>query len=175
VAASPLARTLGAPLDRAGRVKVEPTLTVPGHEDVFVIGDLASLVQDGKPVPGVAPAAMQMGRHVGRSILRRLKGQPLEPFRYHDRGSFAVIGRGSAVGLLFNKYRLKGKPAWWMWLGVHITFLIGFRNKVAVMLDWAYTYFTKRRDVRLITGLHANRLPPLQPRTPPEHEPAHVH
>jgi NADH dehydrogenase len=167
VAASPLARTLGVPLDRAGRVKVEPTLTVPGHEDAFVIGDLASLVQDGKPVPGVAPAAMQMGRYVGQAILRRLKGQPLEPFRYHDRGSFAVIGRGSAVGLFFNKYRVKGRPAWLMWLGIHITFLIGFRNKVAVMFDWAYTYLTKRRDVRLITGLHANRLPALHPRALP--------
>jgi NADH dehydrogenase len=154
-------------------VKVEPTLTVPGHEDVFVIGDLASLVQDGKPVPGVAPAAMEMGRYVGRSILRRLKGKPLEPFRYQDRGTFAVIGRGSAVGVLFNKYRLAGRPAWLLWLGVHITFLIGFRNKVSVLLQWAFTYFTKRRDVRLITGLHANRLPPMQPW--PEQEPVHVH
>ncbi len=169
---------------------VEPTLTVPGYEDVFVIGDLASLKQaDGRPVPGVAPAAMQMGRYVGQAILRRLKGQPLEPFRYHDKGSFAVIGRGSAVGMIANKYRLKGMVAWWMWLGIHITFLIGFRNKVAVMLDWAYTYFTKKRDVRLITGLHANRLPSIQSRTlpgvsearaheveaSPEHEPVHVH
>ncbi len=187
VAASPLARSLGVPLDRAGRVKVEPTLTVPGHDNVFVVGDLASFVQDGKPVPGVAPAAMQMGRHVARSIRRRLEGKPVEAFRYHDRGSFAVIGRGSAVGLLANKYRLKGRLAWNLWLGIHITFLIGFRNKLAVLVDWAYTYFTKRRDVRLITGLHANKLPPIHRETLPgvngerierleqEHEPAHVH
>lgn len=185
VAASPLARSLGVPLDKAGRVKVEPTLTIPGHDNVFVIGDLASLVQDGKPVPGVAPAAMQMGKHVARNIRRQLAGKPLEAFRYHDRGTFAVIGRGSAVGLLYNKYRLKGRPAWMLWLGIHITFLIGFRNKVAVMLDWAYTYFTKKRDVRLITGLHANRLPPIHSDTLPgvtpervgeaEHEPAHLH
>ena len=191
VAASPLARTLGVPLDRAGRVKVEPTLTVPGHPEVFVIGDLASLVQDGKPVPGIAPAAMQMGRHVARNLRRRLEGLPLEPFRYHDKGSFAVIGRGAAIGMLFDKVRLSGKLAWWMWAGIHITFLIGFRNKLAVMLDWAYTYFTKRRDVRLITGLHSNRLPPIhsaslpgvsaeraaetRPVLPSESEPVHVH
>jgi NADH:quinone reductase (non-electrogenic) len=193
VAASPLARTLGVPLDKAGRVKVEPTLTVPGHDDVFVIGDLASLLQDGKPVPGIAPAAMQMGRHVAKSIRRKVEGLPLEPFRYHDKGSFAVIGRGSAIGMLYDKVRLKGRLAWWMWLGIHITFLIGFRNKLAVMVDWAYSYFTKRRDVRLITGLHANRLPRIQSRSLPgvtgeraaeaeagrvpahEAEPVHVH
>ncbi len=187
VAASPLARTLGVPLDKAGRVKVEPTLTIPGHEDVFVIGDLASVMQDGKPVPGIAPAAMQMGRHVARNIRHRLAGRPLEPFRYHDKGSFAVIGRGSAIGMLFDKVRLSGRTAWLMWLGIHITFLIGFRNKVAVMFDWAYTYFTKRRDVRLITGLHANRLPPIRPDSLPgvreadaglarhEPEPSHLH
>ena len=187
VAASPLARSLGVPLDRAGRVKVEPTLTVPGHDNVFVIGDLASLIQDGRPVPGVAPAAMQMGKHVARSIRRQLEGKPLESFRYHDRGTFAVIGRNSAVGLLFDQYRLKGRPAWMLWLGIHIAFLIGFRNKVAVLLDWAYTYFTKKRDVRLITGLHANKLPrihsDMRPGVPQEraarmeqeHEPAHLH
>ncbi len=187
VAASPLARSLGVPLDRAGRVKVEPTLTVPGHDNVFVIGDLASLMQEGRPVPGVAPAAMQMGQYVAKCIRRRLEGKPVEAFRYHDRGTFAVIGRGSAVGLLFNKYRLKGRTAWGMWLGIHIAFLIGFRNKMAVLLDWAYTYATKKRDVRLITGLHANKLPPIHSATLPgvtperaarmeqAHEPAHVH
>ncbi|KFA89050.1 NAD(P)/FAD-dependent oxidoreductase [Archangium violaceum] len=175
VAASPVAGTLGVPLDKAGRVKVEPPLNIPGHEDVFVIGDLASLVQDGKPVPGIAPAAMQMGRHVAKNIRHRLAGRPLEPFRYHDKGSFAVIGRGSAIGVLYDKVRLSGRPAWAMWLGIHITFLVGFRNKVAVMLEWAYTYLTKRRDVRLITGLHANKLPPIQaarlPATTCEHAP----
>ncbi|WNG41125.1 NAD(P)/FAD-dependent oxidoreductase [Archangium violaceum] len=192
VAASPLARTLGVPLDRAGRVKVESTLNVPGHEDVFVIGDLASMLQDGKPVPGIAPAAMQMGKHVAKNIRRKLEGQPLEPFRYHDKGSFAVIGRGSAIGVLYDKVRLSGRPAWLMWLGIHITFLIGFRNKLAVMFDWAYTYLTKRRDVRLITGLHANRLPRIRATSLPgiseepaaeaeiepvrrEPEPSHIH
>jgi NADH dehydrogenase len=173
VAASPLARTLGVALDRAGRVKVEATLNVPGHEDVFVIGDLAALLQDGKPVPNVAPAAMQMGRHVAKNIRRQREGLPLEPFRYQDRGSFAVIGRGSAIGVMFDKVRLRGRPAWFTWLGIHIAFLIGFRNRVAVMLHWAFTYFTKRRDVRLITGLHAQRLPPIHSET--LHEPAHVH
>ncbi|MFL5353458.1 NAD(P)/FAD-dependent oxidoreductase [Archangium sp.] len=167
VAASPLARTLGVPLDKAGRVKVEPTLTVPGHEDVFVIGDLASVVQDGKPVPGIAPAAMQMGRYVAKNIRRKVEGQPLEPFRYHDKGSFAVIGRGSAIGVLYGKVRVSGRPAWLMWLGIHITFLVGFRNKLSVMVGWAYTYLTKRRDVRLITGLHANRLPRIQSKSLP--------
>jgi NADH dehydrogenase len=173
VAASPLARTLGVALDRAGRVKVEATLNVPGHDDVFVIGDLAALLQDGKPVPNVAPAAMQMGRHVAKNIRRQREGLPLEPFRYQDRGSFAVIGRGSAIGVMFDKVRLRGRPAWFTWLGIHIAFLIGFRNRVAVMLHWAFTYFTKRRDVRLITGLHAQRLPPIHSET--LHEPAHVH
>ncbi|WP_414639270.1 NAD(P)/FAD-dependent oxidoreductase [Archangium sp.] len=191
VAASPLARTLGVPLDKAGRVKVETTLAIPGHENAFVIGDLASLVQDGKPVPGIAPAAMQMGRHVAKNIRHQLAGRPLESFRYHDKGSFAVIGCGSAIGVLFDKVRLSGRPAWLMWLGIHITFLIGFRNKVAVMLEWAYTFLTQRRDVRLITGLHANRLPPIRSASLPggsearpeearmalEHgsEPVHVH
>ncbi|HEX5754487.1 MAG TPA: NAD(P)/FAD-dependent oxidoreductase [Archangium sp.] len=175
VAASPVGRTLGVPVDKAGRVKVEPPLNIPGHEEVFVIGDLASLVQDGKPVPGIAPAAMQMGRHVAKNIRYRLAGRPLEPFRYRDKGSFAVIGRGSAIGVLYDKIRLSGKPAWLMWLGIHITFLVGFRNKLAVMLDWAYTYLTRRRDVRLITGLHANKLPAIQPERLPatsgEHAP----
>src|SRR5262245_21473234 len=124
VAASPLARTLGAPLDRAGRVLVTPKLTVPGHDEVFVIGDLAAVVQDGQPVPGVAPAAIQMGRHVGRSIRRALAGRPLEPFRYWDKGSFATIGRGKAVGETFGGLKLWGFPAWIAWLAIHIFFLI---------------------------------------------------
>ncbi|WP_075006522.1 NAD(P)/FAD-dependent oxidoreductase [Stigmatella aurantiaca] len=170
VAASPLARTLGVPLDRAGRVKVEPTLHVPGHEDVFVIGDLASLLQDGKPVPGIAPAAMQMGKHVAKNIRLRLEGKPMEPFHYVDKGSFAVIGRGSAIGVLFDKVRVRGFLAWSMWLGIHLTFLVGFRNKAVVLVQWAYTYLTRRRDVRLITGLHPQKLPSMQrtlPTVPP--------
>ncbi|MGZ3461216.1 MAG: NAD(P)/FAD-dependent oxidoreductase, partial [Archangium sp.] len=186
VAASPLMRSLGVPLDKSGRVKVTPTLTLPGQEDVFVIGDVASLVQDGKPVPGIAPAAMQMGRYVARNIRRQLEGRPVEPFRYHDKGSFSVIGRGYAVGTLFDKLRLSGTLAWMMWAGVHITYLIGFRNRMAVLLNWAYTFLTSGRDVRLITGQYSEQLPPIGSglavsgeaeagRERPEAEPVHVH
>jgi len=152
VAASPLARTLGAPLDRAGRVLVTPKLTLPGHDEVFVIGDLAAVAQDGQAVPGVAPAAIQMGRHVGRSIRRAVAGQPLEPFRYWDKGSFATIGRGKAVGETFGGLKLSGFPAWIAWLAIHIFFLIGFRSRALVIFQWAYSYVTFRRGARLITG-----------------------
>ena len=158
VAASPLARTLGAPLDRAGRVLVRPPLTIPGHDEVFVIGDLAAVEQDGKPVPGVAPAAIQMGRHVASSIRRTLAGQPLEPFRYRDKGSFATIGRGKAVGDTFGGLRLWGLPAWIAWLAIHIFFLVGFRSRVLVIFQWAYSYVTFRRGARLITGAPAPHL-----------------
>jgi NADH:quinone reductase (non-electrogenic) len=159
VAASPLARTLGAPLDRAGRVVVDATLAVPGRDDVFVIGDLAAVEQDGKPVPGVAPAAIQMGRYVARNILRTLAGQPRQLFRYRDKGSFATIGRGKAVGETLGGLRLWGFPAWIAWLAIHIFFLIGFRNRVLVIFQWAYSYVTFRRGARLITGALPPRLP----------------
>ncbi|HZH02558.1 MAG TPA: NAD(P)/FAD-dependent oxidoreductase, partial [Myxococcaceae bacterium] len=152
VAASPLAKTLNVPLDRAGRVKVTPNLTVPGHDNVFVVGDLAALEQDGALVPGVAPAAMQEGKHVAKNIRLALKGQPMKPFRYWDRGTFAVIGRGAAVGIMFRKFWLWGHLAWLSWLAIHIVFLIGFRNRVAVLFNWAYSYLTFRRGARLITG-----------------------
>jgi len=152
VAASPLARALGAPLDRAGRVLVTSNLTIPGHDEVFVIGDLAAVEQNGKPVPGVAPAAIQMGRHVAQSIRRVLAGQAPEPFRYWDKGSFATIGRGKAVGETFGGLRLWGLPAWIAWLAIHIFFLIGFRSRVLVIFQWAYSYVTFRRGARLITG-----------------------
>jgi NADH dehydrogenase len=152
VAASPLARTLGVSLDRAGRVLVGPTLTIPGRDDVFVIGDLAAVEQDGKPVPGVAPAAIQMGRHVARNIRLALAGRPGRPFRYRHKGSFATIGRGKAVGELVGGLRLSGFPAWVAWLAIHIVFLIGFRNRVLVIFQWAYSYVTFRRGARLITG-----------------------
>ena len=165
VAASPLAKTLGAPLDKAGRVKVTPRLNVPGHEDIFVVGDLAAVVQDGKPVPGIAPAAMQMGQYVAKAIQAKVAGRLSEPFHYVDKGSFAVIGRGSAIGTLFNKVRLSGRPAWVMWLGIHLAFLVGFGNRVSVLGSWAYTYLTRKREVRLITGRHGKELPRLQPST----------
>jgi NADH dehydrogenase len=152
VAASPLARTVGAPLDRAGRVLVTSNLTIHGHDEVFVIGDLAAVEQNGKPVPGVAPAAIQMGRHVAQSIRRVLAGQAPEPFRYWDKGSFATIGRGKAVGETFGGLRLWGLPAWIAWLAIHIFFLIGFRSRVLVIFQWAYSYVTFRRGARLITG-----------------------
>ena len=152
VAASPLARSLGAPLDRAGRVLVTPELTVPGRNEIFVIGDLASLQQDGKPLPGVAPVAMQAGRHTAENLKRAIRGEPLLPFRYHDKGSLAVIGRGAGVAA-FPKSNWSGAIAWWAWLLVHIFYLIGFRNRVLVLLQWAWAYLTWQRGARLITGV----------------------
>ena len=158
VQASPLARTLGVPLDRAGRVLVRPDLTVPGHDEVFVIGDLAALEQDGQPIPGVSPAAMQEARHTADNIRRKLAGEAMTPFRYVDKGSFATIGRGAAVGSLYGRIKLSGFSAWLAWLGIHIFFLIGFRNRFAVMFNWAYSYLTFRRGARLITGPTPERL-----------------
>jgi NADH dehydrogenase len=151
VAASALARSLGVPLDRAGRVIVRPDLTLPGDDDVYVIGDLAALEQDGRLVPGVCPAAIQQGRHAAANVLRRARGEPNAPFRYRDKGSFATIGRGAAVGEM-GALRLAGFSAWIAWLAIHIFFLIGFRNRLLVMFQWAYSYLTFRRGVRLITG-----------------------
>ena len=154
VAASPVGRMLGVRLDKAGRVQIRDDLSVPGHPEVFVIGDLAHLEQpDGKPVPGVAPAAKQMGNYVGAALQMRLRGsdgQPA-PFRYHDAGSLATIGRMSAVAQ-FGKLKLSGAPAWIIWLLAHIYFLIGFRNRLAVMLDWAWAYWTHQRQARIVAG-----------------------
>jgi NADH dehydrogenase len=158
VTASPLARSLGVPLDRAGRVRVTPTLTVPNRDDVFVIGDLAAFEQDGSMIPGVSPVAIQEGRHTAMNIERAIAGRPLLPFRYVDKGSFAVIGRGAAVGQIGKRLRVSGPLAWVAWLLIHIFYLIGFRNRLAVLLGWAYSYLTFRRAVRLITG---DPLPPL--------------
>ena len=147
VQASPLARTLGAPLDRAGRVLVEPDLSVPGHPEVFVIGDLAAV----EKVPGVAPAAIQEGTHTAKNIERMIAGQPSLPFRYHDKGSLATIGRAAGVAD-FGRIKLSGFLAWAAWLSVHIFFLIGFRNRILVILQWAWAYVTFQRGARLITG-----------------------
>ncbi len=152
VAASPVARSMGAELDRAGRVKVAPELTLPGRQDVFIIGDLAHFVQDGNPIPGVAPAAMQQGKHAANNIRRHLAGQSMAPFHYWDRGTYAVIGRGKAVGVAFQRIESSGFSAWMAWLGIHILFLIGFRSKLAVLLDWAYSFLAFKRSARLITG-----------------------
>lgn len=151
VAASKVARSLGVELDRQGRVKVTPFLTVPGRSEVFVVGDLAHVEQEGKPVPGLAPAAMQMGKAAAANVLRQLHGRPMKPFSYWDRGMFAVIGRGAAVGMAFRRFKLSGFLAWASWLFIHLLFLIGFRNRIAVLFNWAYSYLTFRRAVRLIT------------------------
>jgi len=151
VEASPLAQSLNVPLDRAGRVLVRPDLTVPGASEVYVIGDLAAFKQDGKPVPGVAPAAIQEGRHAAASILRSLRGEPPAPFRYRDRGLLATIGRAAAVAER-GSVRFSGPFAWLLWLLVHILWLIGFRNRFLVLSGWAWTYVRYERGARLITG-----------------------
>ncbi len=151
VAASPIAKSLGVPLDRAGRVIAEPTLAVPGVAGVFVAGDICALAQDGKPLAGVAQVAMQEGRHAAHNILRAIGGEPLVPFRYRDYGTMAVIGRGSAVADV-NGVKASGFLAWLVWLFLHIFWLIGFRNRLAVMSEWGWAYVTFQRRVRLITG-----------------------
>jgi len=151
VAAAPLTRTLGVPLDRAGRVLVERDLSIPGHPEAFAIGDLCALTgDDGHPLPGLAPVALQQGRAAARNVLHRLAGEPTEPFRYHDRGSMATIGRAAAVAVV-GRFRLSGLIAWLAWLFVHIAFLIGFRNRFLVLFQWAWAYITWQRGARLIT------------------------
>ena len=149
IKASRLGALLGAPLDRAGRVRVEPDLSVPGHPEIFVAGDLASLTIDGVPVPGLAPAAKQMGHHVARALRTRLVGQSAASFRYRHFGSLATIGRLSAVVEMWG-LRLSGAGAWLLWLWAHIFFLIGFRNRLVVLLDWAWAYFTYQRSARIV-------------------------
>jgi NADH:ubiquinone reductase (H+-translocating) len=152
VAASPLGQTLGVPIDRAGRVLINPDLTIPGHPEVFVIGDLASLAgPNGRPLPGVAQVAMQMGAHASRNIMRAVDGQPLRAFVYRDYADMATIGRASAVAD-FHWMQLTGLIGWLAWLFVHIFNLIGFRNRLVVMVQWAWAYFTYQRAIRLITG-----------------------
>jgi NADH dehydrogenase len=152
VRASPLAVTVGAPLDRVGRVLVEPDLSIPGDANVFAIGDVAAFLhQTGAPLPGVAPVAIQQGRHVAENVRRDVAGKPRRPFHYRDRGSLAVIGRARAVAQ-FGRLKLTGFLAWLAWSFVHILFLIGFRNRALVLFEWAWAYFTYQRGARLITG-----------------------
>jgi NADH dehydrogenase len=151
VQGSPLAASLGAELDRAGRVRVTSELSVPGRPELFVVGDLASVQQDGQGVPGVAPAAMQMGAHAAINVARALRGEPLLPFRYRDKGSLATVGRRRAVAVI-GALRLSGFVAWLAWLGIHIFFLIGFRNRLIVLFNWAWAYLTYDRGARLIVG-----------------------
>ena len=151
VAASPLGKQLGAEIDRAGRVRVSPDLSLPAHPEIFVAGDLASLEQDGKPVPGVAPAAKQMGAQAARNILARIAGRTTAPFHYTDFGALATIGRHSAIAQLPN-LRFSGALAWWFWLVLHVYFLIGFRSRLIVLINWAWAYFTYARGARIILG-----------------------
>jgi NADH dehydrogenase len=152
VQASPLGKSLGAPLDPLGRVLVEPDLSVPGHPEVFVIGDLARLEDEaGAPLPGVAPVAMQQGRYVARTILRELRGKPRKPFRYRDRGQLATIGRRKALCDL-GRIRFGGFAAWLAWLVVHIYFLVGFKNRFFVVCQWAWSYLSFRRGARIIVA-----------------------
>jgi len=165
VAASPLARMLGtatgAAVDRAGRVAVSPDLSLPGHPEISVVGDMAAALshvpgQDAKPVPGVSPGAKQMGRAAAANILRRIGGKPTEPFRYADYGNLATVGRRAAVVDLaapWGPLRFSGTGAWLFWLFAHIYFLIGFRNRVGVLFDWATAYFQFQRPARIITGV----------------------
>ncbi len=152
VAASPLGKALGTPVDRAGRVLVDPDLSIPGHPEVFVIGDLAALKdENGKMLPGVAPVAIQQGKFVARTIRRDLAHKPRENFHYWDKGSLATIGRAAAIAQ-FGKIHISGFIAWLSWLFIHIFFLIGFRNRLLVFIQWAWSYVTYERGARLITG-----------------------
>ncbi|MEP6788398.1 MAG: FAD-dependent oxidoreductase, partial [Acidobacteriota bacterium] len=152
VAASPLGKQLGVETDKAGRVFVEPDLTLPGFKNIFVIGDMATLKQkNGEPVPGVSPAAMQMGTNAAENILRDIRDEPREDFEYWDKGTMATIGRSKAI-VQISKLHFKGLIAWLMWLFLHVFFLIGFRNRFAVMFEWFWAYLTRERSARLITG-----------------------
>jgi NADH dehydrogenase len=157
-AASPVGRFLGSPTDRAGRVQVEPDLSIPGHPELFVIGDLAAATMDGKPVPAVAPAAMQMGTRAAHNILRTLQGRERKPFRYRNKGDLATIGRHRAIAD-FGRFTVTGSLAWWFWLFLHILYLAGFRNRLSVLVEWGYSYVTYGRGARLITGTTPSATP----------------
>ena len=152
VAASPLGRSLGVPVDRVGRVMVNRDLTIPGASEVYVIGDLAHFEQDGRPLPGVAQVAMQQGEHAVENILRRFGNQPLRDFRYADLGNLATVGRHSAIADFGGRWKFAGALAWWLWLFIHVLKLTGFRNRLAVLIQWAWAYLTHQRGIRLITG-----------------------
>lgn len=155
---SSLGQFLGAPLDRAGRINVSPDLSVPGHPNIFVVGDLATVMHDGKQVPGVGPAAIQEGKAAAKNILRDLHRQPRKDFHYFNKGDLAVIGRSRAIADL-GWITFTGRLAWFFWLFVHIMYLVGFRNRVVVFIDWAYSYFTYQPGVRLITDVERYKPP----------------
>ena len=156
--ASPLGKFLGAPLDNAGRVKVNEDLSVPGHPEIFAIGDLATLAQEGRTVPWVCPAANQEGAFVAKSIIRDTRHQPRKKFHYFNKGDLATIGRSRAIAD-FGKVKVTGWPAWVLWLFVHIMYLVGFRNRVVVLYEWAYSYFTNQAGIRLITDVERYKPP----------------
>ena len=159
VAASPLGASLNVPIDRAGRVLINDDLTIPGHNNVFVVGDLASLKgEDGHPLPGVAQVAIQMGKHAASNIVRAIGKQPYRPFKYKNLGNMATIGRAAAVGD-FGWFTLRGYIGWVAWVFVHILNLIGFRNRLVVMVQWIWAYFSYQRAIRLITGAAADAAP----------------
>jgi NADH dehydrogenase len=151
--ASPLGAMLGGPVDRAGRVLVRDDLSVPGHPEIFVAGDLAAMHEaDGSLVPGVAPAAMQEGRKAAANALRIINAETTRPFRYYNKGDLATIGRNRAVAVFGRRVEVSGYPAWLLWLFIHIMYLAGFRNRLSVLVQWGYAYFTYQRGVRLITS-----------------------
>jgi NADH dehydrogenase len=155
VSATPLTKKLGVELDKAGRVKVNPDLSLPGHPEIFAIGDMAVVLQEnGKPVPGVSPAAMQMGKHVAGIIEGEIdsstKPATRPAFKYWDKGTMATIGRSAAVAWI-GRFKFSGYPAWLAWLFIHLIFLVGFRNRLAVLFQWAYSYFSYKRSARIIT------------------------
>ena len=161
-AKGPLAKQLGVELDRAGRIKVKPDLSLPGRPEVFAIGDLALVLDEkGNPVPGVSPAAMQMARHVSRTISAELdsKSSPAnrQPFKYWDKGTMATIGRSKSVAMV-GKFHFSGLLAWLAWLFIHLIYLVGFRNRIAVLLQWIYSYFTYKRGARIITESEVGNL-----------------
>jgi NADH:quinone reductase (non-electrogenic) len=156
-----IAKAAGAEVDRAGRVLVEPDLTVKGHPEIFIIGDVANYSHQGKaPLPGIAPVAIQEGRYTAELIRRRLEGKRTPPFHYRDRGSMAIVGRASAVADL-HRFHFAGFVAWLAWLFVHLIELIEFENKILVLVQWAWYYFSRNRAARLITG---NRVIAISPR-----------
>ena len=168
IRAAPVAARLGLPTGRAGRVQVEPTLVVPGFPHVLAAGDVA-LVAGAERLPQVAQVAMQQGTHAADNVLRGLRGEALEPFRYSDKGSMATIGRSRAVAVI-GRFEVAGRLAWWLWAGVHLVMLIGFRNRVAVLIDWAWNYLTYDRGLRAIVGRRetpapgdAAGMPPVAP------------
>jgi NADH dehydrogenase len=172
VRASPLGARLGLPLGHAGRVAVGPDLAVPGRPEVFVIGDLAAASdRHGRLYPQLAPVAMQQARHAVKQIGNRMNGRPTTRFRYFDKGTMATIGRNAAVAELPLGIRFRGFPAWLAWLGLHLVFLIGFRNRLAVLLDWSWNYLTYQRGVRLILPVESDDPPAPAPGPGPPRPP----